>query len=175
MKKRHQEELYEFKRFDFFSSKFQIYLNFQELRNFELDPPDFCTVSLVEDNLFHWEAKLKGPKDSPFEGGTFLLDIVFPNEYPNKPPKILFKTKIYHPNIGTTGQICMDIIDDMWSPALTIEKRKEFYRVYKKIIREFLVAHSISSLLADPNFDEPLIQEIGRIYKTDPERYNVSQ
>ena len=63
-----------------------------------------------------------GPPDSPYSGGVFFLNITFPTDYPFKPPKVSFTTKIYHPNINANGSICLDILRDQWSPALTISK-----------------------------------------------------
>jgi Ubiquitin-conjugating enzyme len=60
--------------------------------------------------------------DSPFQGGLFFLAIHFPTDYPFKPPKVNFTTRIYHPNINSNGSICLDILRDQWSPALTISK-----------------------------------------------------
>ena len=60
--------------------------------------------------------------DSPYAGGVFFLSITFPTDYPFKPPKVSFTTKIYHPNINANGSICLDILRDQWSPALTISK-----------------------------------------------------
>lgn len=60
--------------------------------------------------------------DSPYAGGVFFLTISFPTDYPFKPPKVSFTTKIYHPNINSNGSICLDILRDQWSPALTIAK-----------------------------------------------------
>lgn len=41
-----------------------------------------------------------------YEGGTFIIDIEIGNEYPYKPPKMKFDTKIWHPNISSvTGAI----------------------------------------------------------------------
>jgi hypothetical protein len=71
---------------------------------------------------FHWQATIMGPGDSPFQGGVFFLAIHFPTDYPFKPPKVNFTTRIYHPNINSNGSICLDILRDQWSPALTISK-----------------------------------------------------
>ena len=60
--------------------------------------------------------------DSPYSGGVFFLAIQFPTDYPFKPPKVNFTTRIYHPNINSNGSICLDILRDQWSPALTISK-----------------------------------------------------
>ena len=92
-----------------------------------------------------------GPEDSPFSGGVFFLNIHFPTDYPFKPPKFQFVTKIYHPNINSNGSICLDILKDQWSPALTVSK----------------VLLSISSLLTDANPDDPLVPDIANQYKSD--------
>jgi hypothetical protein len=73
---------------------------------------------------FHWQATIMGPGDSPYSGGVFFLSIAFPTDYPFKPPKVNFTTRIYHPNINANGSICLDILRDQWSPALTISKGK---------------------------------------------------
>lgn len=65
--------------------------------------------------------------DSPYTGGVFFLAIHFPTDYPFKPPKVNFTTRIYHPNINSNGSICLDILRDQWSPALTISKGNNLY------------------------------------------------
>merc|ERR1712204_25356 len=104
---------------------------------------------------FHWQATIMGPPESPYQGGVFFLTIHFPTDYPFKPPKVAFTTRIYHPNINSNGSICLDILRSQWSPALTISK----------------VLLSVCSLLCDPNPDDPLVPEIARIFKTDREKY----
>ncbi|KAM4670078.1 ubiquitin-conjugating enzyme E2 D1 isoform 4-T5 [Amazona ochrocephala] len=91
--------------------------------------------------------------DSAYQGGVFFLTVHFPTDYPFKPPKIAFTTKIYHPNINSNGSICLDILRSQWSPALTVSK----------------VLLSICSLLCDPNPDDPLVPDIAQIYKSDKE------
>jgi len=99
-----------------------------------------------------------GPEDSVYSGGVFSLNIQFPTDYPFKPPKVQFTTKIYHPNINANGGICLDILKSQWSPALTISK----------------VLLSICSLLTDPNPDDPLVASIAECYKNDRERYDAT-
>ncbi|XP_031462956.1 ubiquitin-conjugating enzyme E2 D2 isoform X1 [Phasianus colchicus] len=124
-----------------------------ELNDLARDPPAQCSAGPVGDDMFHWQATIMGPNDSPYQGGVFFLTIHFPTDYPFKPPKVAFTTRIYHPNINSNGSICLDILRSQWSPALTISK----------------VLLSICSLLCDPNPDDPLVPEIARIYKTDRE------
>ena len=121
----------------------------KELKNLIADPPSNCSAGPVGDDMFHWQATLMGPKDSPYENGVFFLDINFPADYPYKAPRVTFSTKIYHPNINSSGGICLDILKDQWSPALTISK----------------VLLSICSLLTDPNPDDPLVPSIAELYK----------
>ena len=108
------------------------------------------------DDMFVWSAVIMGPSDSVYQGGVFRLRIRFPPDYPFKPPKITFVTKIYHPNVNGSGGICLDVLKDQWSPALTITK----------------VLLSISSLMTDPNPDDPLVPEIAALYQTNIQAYN---
>ena len=128
----------------------------KELEEIHKDPPANCSAGPVDDDLFNWQATIIGPEDSPYHGGVFILNITFSNDYPFKPPKCFFVTKIYHPNISSQGGICLDVLKDNWSPALTVSK----------------LLLSICSLLTDPNPDDPLVPSIARLYKEDKEEYN---
>ena len=98
-----------------------------------------------------WSCSLEGPKETPYEGGTFRVKLKFPDDYPFKPPTAKFLTKIYHPNIDKIGRICLDILKDKWSPALQISK----------------VLLSIQALLSAPNPDDPLDNNIADHWKRD--------
>ena len=131
----------------------------KEFHEFTNNPPENCEGGPENENdLYKWNLTLMGPSDSPFEGGVFNLSVEFPKDYPFKPPKCTFQTKIYHPNVNSNGSICLDILKDQWSPALTISK----------------VLLSISSLLTDANPDDPLVPEIAQIYKTDRAKYEAT-
>jgi ubiquitin-protein ligase len=101
------------------------------------------------DKVFEWECTLRGPEESPYEGGIFTVWIDFPHNYPFGAPHVTFKTKIYHCNINSSGSICLDILKSQWSPALTATK----------------VLLSLSSLLTDPNENDPLVYEVAQVYK----------
>ncbi|KAH3758485.1 ubiquitin-conjugating enzyme family protein [Pelomyxa schiedti] len=128
----------------------------KELRDFEVDPPSNCSAGPVKDDLHHWHATIIGPDGSPYSGGIFRLDIHFPSDYPFRPPKMVFLNRVFHPNINRNGAICIDILKDQWSPALTISR----------------VLLSISSLLTEPNPNDPLDGESAHLLKTNPSKYN---
>ena len=131
----------------------------KELIDLGKDPPANCSAGPIDDkDQMHWQATIMGPDESPFAGGVYFLNIHFPTDYPFKPPKINFTTRIYHPNINSNGSICLDILKEQWSPALTISK----------------VLLSISSLLTDPNPDDPLVPAIAQEYKADKSKYEAS-
>ncbi|CAA6659064.1 unnamed protein product [Spirodela intermedia] len=94
----------------------------KEMQEFNADPPPECSAGPKGDNLYHWVSTLIGPHGSPYQGGVFFLDIAFPNDYPFKPPKVSFKTRIYHCNVDAAGNVGIEILGASWSPALTVSK-----------------------------------------------------
>lgn len=157
----------------------------KELAEISLEPPTNCSAGPKGDNLYEWVSTIVGPSgacetrrratqrriaegnrtetdarvryvDSPYNGGVFFLDIQFPPEYPFKPPKVTFRTRIYHCNVNSSGQICLDILKEQWSPALTISK----------------VLLSICSLLTDANPHDPLVGSIAQQLLNDKENHD---
>eukprot|EP00730_Choanoeca_flexa_P008278 TRINITY_DN12471_c0_g2_i2.p1 TRINITY_DN12471_c0_g2~~TRINITY_DN12471_c0_g2_i2.p1 ORF type:complete len:170 (+),score=16.02 TRINITY_DN12471_c0_g2_i2:48-512(+) len=129
----------------------------KELKDLRKDPPANVSAGPVSDSdMFNWTATIVGPEDSPYAGGIFKLDIRFPPNYPFKAPKCVFRTKLYHPNVSGNGGICLDILKNQWSPALTLSK----------------VLLSISSLMTDANPDDPLVPDVAKQYIKDRDAFN---
>ncbi|KHG10396.1 Ubiquitin-conjugating enzyme E2 28 [Gossypium arboreum] len=143
----------------------------KELKDLQKDPPTSCSAGPVAEDMFHWQATIMGPSDSPYAGGVFLVTIHFPPDYPFKPPKVAFRTKVFHPNINSNGSICLDILKEQWSPALTISKANNMEKL-TQVQNQVLL--SICSLLTDPNPDDPLVPEIAHMYKTDRAKYEAT-
>ncbi|KAG8756286.1 hypothetical protein FRC14_003188 [Serendipita sp. 396] len=108
----------------------------------DLRKEDMGDIKLTpsERSMYEWNATIPGPAGSPYEGGQFQAVIHLANDYPFSAPKVLFTTPIYHPNVSSQGQICIDILKTAWSPALSL----------------FKVMLSLSSLMTDPNPKDPL-------------------
>ena len=111
-----------------------------------------------EVDWMHWHAVLAGPPGTPYEGGRFLVNIRFPTDYPFKPPRNHFITRVYSMNIGSSGNHCLDIdTPSGWSPAITVAK----------------LCLSLLSLLADPNPDAPMVPGIAHQYLRDRASYEA--
>ncbi|KAL1918658.1 uncharacterized protein VTP21DRAFT_2680 [Calcarisporiella thermophila] len=124
-------------------------LNKEKLQGISVGP-------VSESDLFHWQGAIQGPPKSVFKGGIFQIDITFPSEYPFRPPTIVFKTRIYHPNIDADGSICLQILkSDVWKPATRITH----------------VLLALVDLLEHPNPDDALVASIAEVYRGNPDRY----
>ncbi|XP_021151280.2 ubiquitin-conjugating enzyme E2 N isoform X3 [Columba livia] len=122
----------------------------QETQRLLAEPVPGIKAEPDESNARYFHVVIAGPQDSPFEGGTFKLELFLPEEYPMAAPKVRFMTKIYHPNVDKLGRICLDILKDKWSPALQIRT----------------VLLSIQALLSAPNPDDPLANDVAEQWKT---------
>ncbi|XP_068656652.1 ubiquitin-conjugating enzyme E2 27-like [Aristolochia californica] len=109
-------------------------------------------ITINGDDLSHFQGTISGPVGTPYEGGTFLIDIRLPDGYPFEPPKMQFITKVWHPNISSqNGAICLDVLKDQWSPALTLKTA--------------LVC--LQALLSSPEPDDPQDAVVARQYLSD--------
>ena len=127
-----------------------------EIKDAETNPLPNISISHSKDDVYKWKASILGPEGSPYEGGVFYLNIVIPTNYPFSPPKIMFETMVFHCNIGSSGDICLDLLKEKWSPALTITK----------------LLLCICSLLDDPNPNDPMVLSSAELYKKDRKEYN---
>ena len=127
-----------------------------EIKEIYNERNEYYYAKPAENDMFKWYGVIKGPKQTPFEGGIFNLLIILPQNYPFKPPIVTFLTKIFHPNIGYKGSICLDILKKEWSPVLTISK----------------ILLSIVSLLNEPNPNDPLFHDAAHLFMYDIENYN---
>lgn len=76
----------------------------KEIGDIEADRATNLFVALADPasgNLTHLKASILGPPGTPYEGGTFMVDIKMPNDYPFRPPVMKFDTKVWHPNISS--------------------------------------------------------------------------
>ena len=128
----------------------------QEIKKIKSLESDEYFAELVNDNdMYNLKGYVNGPKDTAYEGQKYKLHIQLPPDYPIKPFKVKFTTKIYHPNVGGSGVICLDILQGKWTPAENI----------------ISVLKSIQLLMANPNPDSPLNGKAAREYKNNMEIY----
>ncbi|KAK4470339.1 hypothetical protein MN116_005609 [Schistosoma mekongi] len=127
----------------------------RDLKCFQSDPPAGIHGSPVEDNIMVWNGVIFGPKDTSFEDGTFMLRLEFTEDYPNKPPRVVFTSKMFHPNVYADGSICLDILSSAWSPTHSV----------------LSILTSIQSLLNDPNPNSPANSVAAQLYVENRREY----
>ena len=134
-------------------------------------PPDW-NISLVnEDNMFEWKATFAGPDNTSYKYGIFEVNIKFPDNYPFKPPKVVFISKMFHPNImDDGGRILLDTLGEAWSPAVSVKillfslmvllqdpnDETDYYKNLKGMEREKLI---IESVLKNGNINSKFEEE----------------
>ncbi|KAI9575202.1 hypothetical protein GQX74_015625 [Glossina fuscipes] len=115
----------------------------------------FREIATDDDNLLRWTGLIV-PQNPPYNKGAFRIEINFPAEYPFKPPKINFKTKIYHPNIDEKGQVCLPIIStENWKPATRTDQ----------------VIQALIALINDPEPEHPLRADLAEEFLKDRKKF----
>jgi ubiquitin-conjugating enzyme E2 S len=127
----------------------------KEIQELVKSPPDGITVTTPEDDFSSITATIDGPVGTPYEGGKFTLRMSFDGDFPSAPPKSFFLTKLFHPNISTKGEICVNTLKKDWQPDLGI--------------KHVLVV--IRCLIIEPNPESALNEEAGKLLLEDYEAF----
>ncbi|KAG9017514.1 Ubiquitin-conjugating enzyme E2 2 [Tulasnella sp. 427] len=127
----------------------------RDFKRLSSDPPQGISGAPCPDNIMLWNAVIFGPADTPFEDGTFKLCLTFDETYPNKPPTVKFISKMFHPNVYANGELCLDILQNRWSPTYDVAA----------------ILTSIQSLLHDPNPNSPANAEAAQLYRENMKEY----
>lgn len=115
----------------------------------------FQNINVDESNILMWTGLIV-PENAPYNKGAFKIRIDYPVEYPFKPPKITFLTKIYHPNIDEKGQVCLPIITaENWKPATKTDQ----------------VIQSLVALVHEPEPEHPLRGDLAEEYTKDKKKF----
>nr|GMC74278.1 Ubiquitin-conjugating enzyme E2 2 [Ipomoea batatas] len=128
----------------------------RDFKRLQQDPPAGISGAPQDNNIMLWNAVIFGPDDTPWDGGTFKLTLIFTEDYPNKPPTVRFISRMFHPNIYADGSICLDILQNQWSPIYDVAA----------------ILTSIQSLLCDPNPNSPANSEAARLFSENKREYN---
>ncbi|EGF97820.1 uncharacterized protein MELLADRAFT_114055 [Melampsora larici-populina 98AG31] len=109
-------------------------------------------------NMMLWEVGIPGKENTSWAGGLYKLQMIFPEDYPSKPPKCKFTPTIFHPNIYPSGTVCLSILNEekSWKPAITLKQ----------------IVLGIQDLLNDPNNSDPAQIEAYTMYKDNPAAYD---
>ncbi|KAI6652183.1 Ubiquitin-conjugating enzyme E2 10 [Oopsacas minuta] len=108
-------------------------------------------------NLSHWNVRLNGPPDTPYQGGIFFLTMIFPNTYPLEPPHVKFNTKIFHCNINSEGRVCTQLMEN-WLVTTNISQ----------------ILLEIYCVLIECNPNNPLVQEFADLYIANRPQYDAN-
>ena len=127
----------------------------KDLAKIKESPTEGISAAPDDDNIYEWDAVIYGPNNTSWEGGIFILKIKFTEDYPNKAPNVVFKSKMFHPNVYDNGNICLDILDNMWSPVYDVAA----------------ILVSIRSLLCDPNTSSPANVPAAKLFNDNKAKY----
>ncbi|XP_026425794.1 ubiquitin-conjugating enzyme E2 22-like [Papaver somniferum] len=127
----------------------------KELKNLDEIPPEGIKVVINDDDFSTIFADIEGPAGTPYENGVFRMKLILSHDFPHTPPKGYFLTKIFHPNIATNGEICVNTLKKDWSPSLGL--------------RHVLLV--VRCLLIEPFPESALNEQAGKMLLEDYEEY----
>lgn len=128
----------------------------------------FIAGPIDENNFFEWEAYIKGPDDTPFEGGVFRARLSFPKDYPLNPPKMRFDPPLLHPNIYADGNVCISILHSPGDDPNHYELASERWSPVQNVNSILL---SVLSMLSEPNIESGANIDACKIYRDDRKQY----
>ncbi|KDP31735.1 hypothetical protein JCGZ_14892 [Jatropha curcas] len=127
----------------------------KELKNLDESPPEGIKVGVNDDDFSTIYADIEGPAGTPYENGVFRMKLILSRDFPHSPPKGYFLTKIFHPNIATNGEICVNTLKKDWNPSLGL--------------RHVLIV--VRCLLIEPFPESALNEQAGKMLLENYEEY----
>jgi len=138
-----------------------------EYKRIKKEPIENITFDVNENNLLSWKFTLFGPHESPYEGGIYNGVIDFPENYPHKPPRVTFTSKLFHPNVYPDGKLCISILHE-GTDTTGYEHAVERWRPIQNIQSIFI---SIISLLNEPNSDSAANIDAAKLLRDNKKEY----
>ncbi|XP_067834827.1 ubiquitin-conjugating enzyme E2 S [Heptranchias perlo] len=127
----------------------------KEVSTLAMEPPEGIKIFTNEEDITDLQATIEGPDGTPYAGGVFKMKLVLGKDFPAAPPKAYFITKIFHPNVSPSGEICVNVLKKDWTAELGI--------------RHILL--TIKCLLIHPNPESALNEEAGRLLLEEYDEY----
>ncbi|XP_054944474.1 ubiquitin-conjugating enzyme E2 S-like, partial [Physeter macrocephalus] len=97
-----------------------IRLVYKEATTLTADPPDGIKVFPNEEGFTDLQVTIEGPEGTPYSRDLFRMKLLLGKDFPASPPKGYFLTKIFHPNVGANGEICISVLKTGWTAELGI-------------------------------------------------------
>lgn len=119
----------------------------KELCDLTQNPLEGIRVVFNEEDITSVQADIDGPSGTPYYGGYFRVRLVLGKNFPTAAPKGFFVTKIFHPNVGKNGEICVNTLKKDWKQDLGIKH----------------ILLTIKCLLIVPNPESALNEEAGKM------------
>ncbi|KAK6123301.1 hypothetical protein DH2020_019442 [Rehmannia glutinosa] len=128
----------------------------RDFKRLQQDPPAGISGAPQDNNITLWNAVIFGVMDALIVTGTFKLTLQFTEDYPNKAPTVRFVSRMFHPNIYADGSICLDILQNQWSPIYDVAA----------------ILTSIQVIVVRPNPNSPANSEAARMFSENKREYN---